>query len=71
MGLTITFYLQLTTGGYLPELAGEALKALQNGIAFKYAKALLVSEVCHIFPSVAGVNPWSLVCTLLLWLLLI
>ncbi|XP_048022033.1 vitellogenin isoform X2 [Megalobrama amblycephala] len=46
---------QLTTGGYIPELAGEALKAMQNGIAFKYAKPLLVAEVRRIFPSVAGV----------------
>ncbi|XP_067252451.1 vitellogenin [Chanodichthys erythropterus] len=42
-------------GGYIPELAGEALKAMQNGIAFKYAKPLLVAEVRRIFPSVAGV----------------
>lgn len=55
MGLTIKFYLQLTTGGYIPELTGKALKAMQNGIAFKYAKPLLVAEVRHIFPSVAGV----------------
>ncbi|ROL40725.1 Vitellogenin [Anabarilius grahami] len=46
---------QLTTGGYIPELAWKALKAMQNGIAFKYAKPLLVAEVRRIFPSVAGV----------------
>uniref|UniRef100_A0A8C1M6X8 Si:dkey-4c23.3 n=1 Tax=Cyprinus carpio TaxID=7962 RepID=A0A8C1M6X8_CYPCA len=46
---------QLTTGGSIPELAGEALKAMQNGTAFQYAKPLLVAEVRHIFPSVAGV----------------
>uniref|UniRef100_A0A8C1M9C2 Si:dkey-4c23.3 n=1 Tax=Cyprinus carpio TaxID=7962 RepID=A0A8C1M9C2_CYPCA len=34
---------------------GEALKAMQNGTAFQYAKPLLVAEVRHIFPSVAGV----------------
>uniref|UniRef100_A0A8C1QXD4 Si:dkey-4c23.3 n=1 Tax=Cyprinus carpio TaxID=7962 RepID=A0A8C1QXD4_CYPCA len=39
----------------IPELAGEALKAMQNGTAFQYAKPLLVAEVRHIFPSVAGV----------------
>ncbi|XP_042567868.1 vitellogenin isoform X2 [Cyprinus carpio] len=47
--------MQLTTGGSIPELAGEALKAMQNGTAFQYAKPLLVAEVRHIFPSVAGV----------------
>uniref|UniRef100_A0A8C1M9D2 Si:dkey-4c23.3 n=1 Tax=Cyprinus carpio TaxID=7962 RepID=A0A8C1M9D2_CYPCA len=41
--------------GSIPELAGEALKAMQNGTAFQYAKPLLVAEVRHIFPSVAGV----------------
>uniref|UniRef100_A0A673KR31 Vitellogenin-like n=1 Tax=Sinocyclocheilus rhinocerous TaxID=307959 RepID=A0A673KR31_9TELE len=46
---------QLTTGGNIPELAGEALKAMQNGTAFQYAKPLLVAEVRRIFPSVAGV----------------
>ncbi|KAF4097788.1 hypothetical protein G5714_021796 [Onychostoma macrolepis] len=46
---------QLTTGGYIPELAREALKAMQNGIAFQYAKPLLVTEVRRILPSVAGV----------------
>ncbi|XP_050959598.1 vitellogenin [Labeo rohita] len=46
---------QLTTGGYISKLAGEALKAMQNGIAFQYAKPLLVAEVRRIFPSVAGV----------------
>lgn len=55
MELTIRFFLQLTTGGSIPELAGEALKAMQNGTAFQYAKPLLVAEVRHIFPSVAGV----------------
>nr|APB93354.1 vitellogenin 3 [Ctenopharyngodon idella] len=47
--------MQLTSGGYIPELTGKALKAMQNGIAFKYAKPLLVAEVRRIFPSVAGV----------------
>uniref|UniRef100_A0A672N3S3 Si:dkey-4c23.3 n=1 Tax=Sinocyclocheilus grahami TaxID=75366 RepID=A0A672N3S3_SINGR len=47
---------QLTTGGNIPELAGEALKAMQNGTAFQYAKPLLVAEVRRIFPSVAGVS---------------
>lgn len=28
---------------------------MQNGTAFQYAKPLLVAEVRHIFPSVAGV----------------
>ncbi|XP_016298359.1 vitellogenin [Sinocyclocheilus anshuiensis] len=46
---------QLTTGSNIPELAGEALKAIQNGTAFQYAKPLLVAEVRRIFPSVAGV----------------
>ncbi|XP_073699963.1 vitellogenin [Garra rufa] len=46
---------QLTTGGYISEMAGEALKAMQNGIAFQYAKPLLLAEVRRIFPSVAGV----------------
>ncbi|XP_026091760.1 vitellogenin [Carassius auratus] len=46
---------QFTTGGNIPEFAGEALKAIQNGTAFHYAKPLLVAEVRHIFPSVAGV----------------
>lgn len=55
MGLTVKLYLQLTTGGYIPELAGKAFKAMQNAIAFKYAKPLLVAEVRRIFPSVAGV----------------
>ncbi|XP_043079840.1 vitellogenin [Puntigrus tetrazona] len=47
--------IQIASGGYIPKLAGEALKAMQNGIAFQYAKPLLVTEVRRIFPSVAGV----------------
>ncbi|KAI7791431.1 putative vitellogenin [Triplophysa rosa] len=46
---------QFASGGYLSELAVGTLKALQNGIAFQYAKPLLVAEVRRIFPSAAGV----------------
>ncbi|KAL1251197.1 hypothetical protein QQF64_018993 [Cirrhinus molitorella] len=46
---------QLTTGGYIPGLAGEALKAMQNGSAFQLSKPLLLTEMRHISPSVAGV----------------
>ncbi|XP_055073124.2 vitellogenin isoform X2 [Misgurnus anguillicaudatus] len=46
---------QFAVGGHIHELAVEALKALQNGIAFQYAKSLLVTEMRRIFPSAAGV----------------
>ncbi|XP_073669605.1 vitellogenin isoform X1 [Paramisgurnus dabryanus] len=46
---------QFAVGCYIRELAVEALKALQNGIAFQYAKPLLVTEMRRIFPSAAGV----------------
>lgn len=39
----------------MAELVVEALKKMQNGIVFRYAKPLLMGEVRRIFPSAAGV----------------
>nr|XP_021325376.1 vitellogenin [Danio rerio]XP_021330153.1 vitellogenin [Danio rerio] len=47
--------IQFTTEGHMVELIEEALKKMQNGIVFQYAKPLLMGEVRHIFPSAAGV----------------
>ncbi|XP_051980425.1 vitellogenin-like isoform X2 [Xyrauchen texanus] len=46
--------LPLATGPKARELLKEAIKALQEGIALKYAKPLLAAEVRHIFPTAVG-----------------
>ncbi|KAG7327858.1 hypothetical protein KOW79_009464 [Hemibagrus wyckioides] len=46
---------QLATGPQGRELLKEAVKALQKGIAFQYAKPLLAAEVRRILPSSLGV----------------
>lgn len=47
--------LQIATEPRRCELLKEAVKALQEGIAFKYAKPLLAAEVRRILPSSLGV----------------
>ena len=47
--------LQIATGSQGREMLKEAVKALQKGIAFQYAKPLLAAEVRRILPSCLGV----------------
>ncbi|KAK3561971.1 hypothetical protein QTP86_020796 [Hemibagrus guttatus] len=46
---------KIATGSQGRELLNEAVKALQKGIAFQYAKPLLAAEVRRILPSSLGV----------------
>ena len=44
----------MVTGPKPRELLKSALKALQEGVAFQYAKPLLASEVRRILPTAVG-----------------